>query len=583
MENNNTLETNFDKTLNHFDTLVQFCTKKRSANSEDTQSAIGLINSPTFSNEVPEIKWNSIVFIKDAKKIWTHGEFYDCNSFGYVTSDQLDNYVTFNDVFRGNNSNNKGGRNGLVPLVPYHVTSNYNDLILTANKEWVNINNYGFIKSNENASSSQFIKADGSIDDNVYALKENGEIINPEILDSSNHPHIFTDENKFIVDSVVIQDSFFKGEIDNEEGVIMDGIINGTEIINSTLTNPTITNPTITSPSGKTTFMKVIEKELIRPFTLEGADVEGSDVSDVAQELKNYQIVIYNSKLEGNTTISGTLNDGIIQNSNLRNIIIEDEDENKKLFIDNNGVIRTDAIQIGSINEDINNSKLIISPYSNYNSTNETSNRCIGISAFVNNITTELELSGDYPTIKLSSGNGTRVQSATLKYGLSGDGNQLVISNLNKINANSTNISAQKFIKNGGTADQFLKADGSIDNNTYDDTVVIYLDTREGSTASMKQIYESNPLYDRIYDFLFVNRFNDSSYMNFLLKYINDNEEVEIKRITDYTIKIITDADNRDILKLTSNVTLSNNTVHIEIYKDVIFEQNIINISAQII
>ena len=42
--------------------------------------------------------------------------------------------------------------------------------------------------------------------------------------------------------------------------------------------------------------------------------------------------------------------------------------------------------------------------------------------------------------------------------------------NVRRIEA-SSNITAQKFIKNGGTSDQFLKADGSVDDNSYFENV----------------------------------------------------------------------------------------------------------------
>lgn len=71
-----------NKKLIHFNTKANFITQKLSANVNDTQyytyNSTGAASSPT--NGAPDIKYNSIVFIKDTQEIWTHGQLYENNS-----------------------------------------------------------------------------------------------------------------------------------------------------------------------------------------------------------------------------------------------------------------------------------------------------------------------------------------------------------------------------------------------------------------------------------------------------------------------------------------------------------------------
>lgn len=67
-----------NKKLIHFNTKANFITKKLSANVNDTQyytyNADG--STTTVTTGAPDIKYSSIVFIKDTKEIWTHGQLY---------------------------------------------------------------------------------------------------------------------------------------------------------------------------------------------------------------------------------------------------------------------------------------------------------------------------------------------------------------------------------------------------------------------------------------------------------------------------------------------------------------------------
>ena len=64
----------------HIVSYQVFSTLKVAYNETDTQYQIGGLGS--VINGVPDIKWQSIAFIKDVQKIWTHGQLYDCSGAG---------------------------------------------------------------------------------------------------------------------------------------------------------------------------------------------------------------------------------------------------------------------------------------------------------------------------------------------------------------------------------------------------------------------------------------------------------------------------------------------------------------------
>jgi hypothetical protein len=92
--------------FNHIVSYQVFSTLKVAYNETDTQYQIGGLGS--VINGVPDIKWQSIAFIKDVQKIWTHGQLYNCtnssitestiNSWGFLsgeeTSGELDDVET---------------------------------------------------------------------------------------------------------------------------------------------------------------------------------------------------------------------------------------------------------------------------------------------------------------------------------------------------------------------------------------------------------------------------------------------------------------------------------------------------------
>ena len=65
-----------NKKLIHFKKKEDFNQKKLSTNEANTQYRLG-VNGTTTSG-TPDIKYQSIVFIKDTKEIWTHDQIYPC-------------------------------------------------------------------------------------------------------------------------------------------------------------------------------------------------------------------------------------------------------------------------------------------------------------------------------------------------------------------------------------------------------------------------------------------------------------------------------------------------------------------------
>lgn len=78
-----------EKKLIHFKKWSDFSSKKLSANEQNTQYTLGVDGALTTG--APDILYQSVCWIKDVRKMWTHGTVYDCS--GGVNVD-LSNYVT---------------------------------------------------------------------------------------------------------------------------------------------------------------------------------------------------------------------------------------------------------------------------------------------------------------------------------------------------------------------------------------------------------------------------------------------------------------------------------------------------------
>lgn len=78
-----------NKKLIHFKNFSDFNSKKLSANENNTQYTLGIEGAVT--NGSPDILYQSICYIKDAKKMWTHGtlySYYDDN-ISYLTTSNI--------------------------------------------------------------------------------------------------------------------------------------------------------------------------------------------------------------------------------------------------------------------------------------------------------------------------------------------------------------------------------------------------------------------------------------------------------------------------------------------------------------
>lgn len=92
-----------EKKLIHFKKWSDFSSKKLSANEQNTQYTLGVDGALTTG--APDILYQSICWIKDVRKMWTHGTVYDCSGgvnvdlSNYVTQAELDELVEFvNDM-----------------------------------------------------------------------------------------------------------------------------------------------------------------------------------------------------------------------------------------------------------------------------------------------------------------------------------------------------------------------------------------------------------------------------------------------------------------------------------------------------
>lgn len=79
------------KKLIHFETFSNFNSQKLSANKENTQYTVGVNGSVITGN--PTILYQSICFIKDESKIWTHGALYDCAN----QNSQISESITYSE------------------------------------------------------------------------------------------------------------------------------------------------------------------------------------------------------------------------------------------------------------------------------------------------------------------------------------------------------------------------------------------------------------------------------------------------------------------------------------------------------
>ena len=91
-----------NKKLIHFESFENFNSQKLSANKENNAYTLGI--SKEISSGEPDILYQSIVYIKDTKQQWTHGQLYSGDPFDAsqleLSIDHLDTQVgIINDTF----------------------------------------------------------------------------------------------------------------------------------------------------------------------------------------------------------------------------------------------------------------------------------------------------------------------------------------------------------------------------------------------------------------------------------------------------------------------------------------------------
>lgn len=82
----------------HYNHLSDFMQKKVSASADNTKYTIG---GGEVQEGTPDIKYSQIVFIKDAQKIWTHGQIYEAQGGVkkvYLTQTEYDKLVADGEV-----------------------------------------------------------------------------------------------------------------------------------------------------------------------------------------------------------------------------------------------------------------------------------------------------------------------------------------------------------------------------------------------------------------------------------------------------------------------------------------------------
>ena len=130
-----------NKKLIHFNTFENFNSKKLSANAENTQYTIGINGS--IQTGSPDILYQSIVYIKDTKQQWTHGQLYNCSdsenqlktytfqensNFQIITQEEFEKIKNADIVYFYDEPNNiqvtvKDDNNGDISFQGYYLSS----------------------------------------------------------------------------------------------------------------------------------------------------------------------------------------------------------------------------------------------------------------------------------------------------------------------------------------------------------------------------------------------------------------------------------------------------------------------------
>lgn len=108
-----------NKKLIHFNKKTTFNSQKLSANASNTQYQVG--GTGTVQTGAPDINYQSIVYIKDSKEIWTHGQFYATA----VTWSAITGKPSFATVATSGNYNDLNNKPSFATVA---TSGSYNDL-----------------------------------------------------------------------------------------------------------------------------------------------------------------------------------------------------------------------------------------------------------------------------------------------------------------------------------------------------------------------------------------------------------------------------------------------------------------------
>lgn len=179
-----------NKKLIHFKNFSDFNSKKLSANENNATYTIG--TNPEVVPGEPDILYHSICWIKDEKKMWTHGQLYDCSGSSGTTIETDPVFsaspaasITDEKMAEWDNKVDAEDINNLKPLVTdfsiadisayvvYGTNFNYNrDSIVNAlqNKQPIYI-------PYENDGHEGYYAAYGFVDDYIYLEVLCGEFL----------------------------------------------------------------------------------------------------------------------------------------------------------------------------------------------------------------------------------------------------------------------------------------------------------------------------------------------------------------------------------------------------------------------
>ena len=198
-----------NKKLIHFKNYSDFNSKKLSANETNTAYRLGV--NGTVTGGEPDILYQSICWIKDVKKMWTHDTLYDCSG---------ENGLSEEDIIAMGFTKNTGTYSkpsGGIPKAD--LESDVQSVLDHAINAVVKDNIGGW-------EAIQIQGFNGSTNDMLYALPDEANGQEDDILLSQN-----------TVKTINGESIFGKGDITTSNGTITEVKANGTSVATSGVAN----------------------------------------------------------------------------------------------------------------------------------------------------------------------------------------------------------------------------------------------------------------------------------------------------------------------------------------------------------